>query len=158
MMRKTLLERMLSFREIDENGCWNWTGTKVGSLGYGQTNLGKKRLYAHRAAFELWKHPIPDGMFVCHRCDNPRCFNPDHLFLGTQTDNMRDQVAKGRHYTGERPRGSGHGNATITEDDVRAIRARYAAGASQPKLAREYGQTQCNISKIVLRKFWRHVE
>ena len=158
MGQKSLEERMLSRRSIDENGCWNWTGARAGQGGYGLTNIGPRKLYVHRAAFGLWKHPIPPGLKVLHHCDNPRCFNPDHLFVGTQTDNMQDCVKKGRTNKVRQPCGSGHANATITEDDVRTIRIRYAAGESQSKLAREYGQTQCNISKIVLFQSWRHVQ
>jgi hypothetical protein len=83
------------------SGCWEWVGS-VHPNGYGRMNIGsrsdgtKRNILAHRLAFELFKGEIQDGLFVCHVCDNPICVNPDHLFTGTQTDNMRDCMQKGR--------------------------------------------------------------
>jgi hypothetical protein len=150
--------RLLACRVIDAAGCWNWTGGRAGSGGYGQIRIDGKKTYVHRAAFEAWRHPLAPGFNSLHRCDNPRCFNPEHLFEGTQDDNVKDCVEKGRHRTGERPRGAKHGNATITEADVLTIRVRCAAGESQSVLAREFKQTQGNISKIVLYHAWKHVQ
>jgi hypothetical protein len=76
--------------------CWAWRGYRW--LGYGRVNVGKMPRLAHRVAFELFHGPIPDGLCVCHRCDNPQCCNPGHLFLGTLTDNNRDMTEKGRHH------------------------------------------------------------
>lgn len=87
-------------------GCWNWLGGLFKETGYGKFNAGKGEngktitAYAHRVSYELHTGPIPEGMQVLHRCDNPRCVRPDHLFLGTQLDNMRDMIAKGRHDNG----------------------------------------------------------
>ena len=87
--------------KVDRSGdCWNWTGALI-STGYGHLSVGvgetKTQVLAHRLSY-VWRYgPIPDGFYVCHRCDNPKCVRPEHLFLGNQTDNMRDMAAKGRH-------------------------------------------------------------
>ena len=78
------------------SGCHLWIGAVAG-WGYGSTRIGGKNMRAHRAVWELTNGPIPHGLWVLHRCDNPLCVNPTHLFLGTHTDNMRDAVHKGRH-------------------------------------------------------------
>lgn len=83
----------------DRSGeCWVWTGQTIGKPGfaYGIVTRQQQRTLAHRMAYELTHGPIPEGLFVCHHCDNPPCIRPDHLFLGTHADNMRDMAAKGR--------------------------------------------------------------
>ena len=132
-------------------GCWLWTGT-LGRRGYGVVIRAQKRIRAHRFAWTLEHGAIPDGLWVLHKCDNPRCVRPDHLFLGTHRDNVNDQVAKLRHMRGER-----NGRARFTEAQIQAIREAHAAGATQVALAKQYGTTQPRISAIVLRKLWRHV-
>jgi hypothetical protein len=94
-----------------------------------------------------------EALRVLHRCDNPPCCNPAHLFLGTDADNSDDKVSKSRH-----PHGVTHGRAKLTEDDVRAIRATYAAEpVSQMTLAALYGVNQTIISDVVLRRSWKHI-
>ena len=103
-----------------EGDCWLWLKHKTTSR-YG----GFRNLRANRASYIIHNGPIPDGMYVCHTCDIPHCVNPSHLFLGTQFDNMRDMVAKGRNVN---LKGEAHGRAKVTEDDVRDIREKCAAG------------------------------
>lgn len=134
-------------------GCWNWTGPN--DRGYGYLRRGNKhqpRISAHRLSWELNVGPIPDGLFVCHHCDNPSCIRPDHLFLGTSADNSSDAVRKGRRPTGEQ-----HHNARLTAEQVREIRRRFNDGATTAQLGRAFGVTRQNIRFIVTGKSWRTV-
>jgi hypothetical protein len=134
-------------------GCLEWTGTTVRG-GYGQVRVGRKMVYAHRVAFERSKGEIPEGMFVCHSCDNPPCCNPDHLFLGTHQENMSDKVAKGRQTAMV---GTKNPSSKLTEDDVRQIRKLYADGINMPRLAAVFGVTKQAIYLIVHRRKWQHI-
>lgn len=147
--------------KVDRSGdCWVWTAGKNGR-GYGKFNVGYTRFYAHRFAFLLTFGAIPDGMVVCHRCDTPSCVRPDHLFAGTQQENLRDMAAKGRHPSHAHPhlvRGEQNGFSKLSDDQVREIRARVAAGESRRLLSIEFNTTQTNISNIVLHINWKHID
>ncbi len=165
----TLNERF--WAKVDRAGdCWNWTASQDRD-GYGHVSVNGTLRSAHRVAWELTYGPIPDGMAVCHRCDCTSCVRPEHLFLGTHADNMRDMQRKGRHPNPrgvdhwtrrdpERvPRGEAHGMAKLTSDDVRQIRALYAAGGiSQDRLAEQFHVHRKGISQIIRRIIWKHVE
>lgn len=138
------------------DSCWLWTCSKK-AKGYGQYTVWPGHVVlAHRYAYELMRGPIPDGLGVLHRCDNPPCVNPDHMFLGTRADNNRDMVEKGRaRHSG--PRGEANSSAKLTEDSVRAIRRERADGAKLLTLARRFNVSIHVISAVARRKLWKHV-
>jgi hypothetical protein len=139
---------------VDRRGaeeCWPWTASKTED-GYGyfvDRHSGLDR--AHRYSYYLAAGAFPVELFVLHRCDNPPCVNPAHLFLGTVLDNARDAVSKGRQ-----ARGSRNGNAKVSEDDVRWMRwARAYSGASAPAIARVLGLTKGHVDGIISGRAWR---
>jgi len=162
MTRFTEDEREAAFWRkvtIPAAGCWEFQGGRS-RTGYGYFGIGnKKTMLAHRYAWTITNGPIPAGMNVCHRCDNPPCVRADHLFLETPTGNHADKVAKNRQAKGERVtnRGTNSGMAKLTDADVLDIRRLYAEGVQQIELAPRYGISQGQISKIVLRKTWAHI-
>jgi DNA-binding XRE family transcriptional regulator len=136
--------------------CWFWTGC-ADTCGYGLITIGgrKGRAYpTHRVSFVIHRGPIPPGAKVCHRCDRPPCCNPEHLFLGTQADNVHDMFDKNR-----RPALIGVSNpkAKLTEDQVRYARRRLARGHLASDLARELGVTKTQIGAIKHRRQWKHL-
>jgi hypothetical protein len=155
------LARFLAFIK-QADSCWEWLGTK-NSGGYGSFWLDAKNQRAHRIAYTLWKGPILDGLQVCHHCDNPKCVNPEHLFVGTNLDNMLDCMHKGRHrYCPEdknhlRPRGPKNHAAKLTEADVRQIRERNKMGIPAHRLGPQFGVTPRAIRKVLSGKTWVHV-
>lgn len=168
--------------------CWLWKGS-LGSGGYGQLFThndahGHSRMEgAHRISWQLHYGAIPDGLFICHHCDVRACVRPEHLFLGTQKDNVRDMVDKGRNPSGDQhphhlhpervrrgashgmvlhpeavPRGERNANAKLTADDVRAIRARMSGGETHAVIARDFRVHPQYLHLIAKRKRWAHVE
>jgi len=135
--------------------CWEWIAAKH-RFGYGMLGVDNKVIYAHRFSWQIHFGDIPPGMEVCHSCDNPSCVNPNHFFLGTQTDNVRDMQQKGRHRGGSLP-GESHPQSKLTREQVQAIRKRYAQGGiSQRTLAEQYDMCQSAIGNIVRRKSWKY--
>lgn len=165
------------------DGCWLWTGPRDKD-GYGIFHVDGKNIKAHRYSYELHRGPIPEGLWGLHKCDNPPCVRPDHLYAGTHIDNVNDAVERGRVPTGDRngsrihpekrPRGDQHwarqvsqmptrgaanGRAKISESDVRKIRSLYATGKySQSRLGEMFGLTQSGVGSIVNRRAWNHIE
>lgn len=138
--------------------CWLWMGCRsrrqVGSrtFDYGYAYDGVRIQRAHRLAWQFTNGAIPDGLCVLHRCDNPRCVNPAHLFLGTQRDNAQDRERKGRR---QPARGERSGRAKLTWQQVEQIRSLYTARAfSQTQLAEHFGVHQTAISAVIRRKSW----
>lgn len=144
------------------DGCWEWQAA-IKDTGYGVFQIGKwqasKLVKAHRYAWELTNGAIPDGLWVLHKCDNPKCVRPDHLFLGDAFTNMNDCAAKGRLgsqvHPEARPRGERHWKTKFTQKDVDSIRMRRDSGEMITALASEYGVDRHTISNIFYRRTWR---
>lgn len=149
------LERLMTRVHKTADGHWLWTGSRFGlNREYGQANLDKQRMGAHRAMWILLRGPIPEGLDLLHQCGQTLCVNPDHLRPGTHRQNLEEAVAArgGKHWA---PRGEAHPHAKLTEAQVADIRTRHAAGTMQRVLADEYGVSQPNISYIVRGKKWK---
>jgi len=153
--KKYIQERI----EIDkETGCWNWK-LSVGSHGYGNTKYcGKINTYAcaHRLSYFTYKSEI-GNYHVLHTCDNRRCCNPEHLYLGTQKQNVKDMVYRGRNRNGGN-KGEEIGTAKLTEQQVREIKLRLREGETAPKIAKDYSVSRDAIYKIQWNHYWTHVE
>lgn len=173
--------------KVDASGgsdsCWNWTGGKFwcgyGSFavqsktwfvqGVGFCESTKKQWYAHRLSYTISVGQIPEGVQVLHKCDNRACVNPKHLFLGHNSDNVRDKVLKGRQSRGEKhsiavrasqPRGENAPTSKLTSQQVLEIRSKYkprTRGFGPVSLAKAYGVSAQSIQGIVNRKFWTHI-
>lgn len=167
-MRRRLLTGARSdafWRHVQKGaGCWEWAGTRRPD-GYGVffiAGVGQGR--AHRIAWELTNGPIPEGLYVCHKCDNPPCVRPDHLYIGDQKRNIGDAVARGRT-----PRGKAHHlskidqngernrNAKLTAPQVLAIRRLYLSGVSKHDIAPLYGIHPNSVNRLVSGRRWAHL-
>lgn len=149
--------------------CWLWTAAKAGPrrMQYGVIFYQGKQERAHRVSYKMYVGPIPEGLFVLHTCDVPACVNPDHLWVGTQKQNMHDMIAKGRNLEGEtqpmhlRPacaaRGEESGTSKLTDEEVVAIRELRAEGFTHSYLAARFGVSRRNIGFICRREAWKHV-
>lgn len=146
-LRQRLLRRALP---EPNSGCWLWSGALT-AYGYGRMVYNYQRKVAHRVSWEVHRGPIPGGMCVCHRCDNRACVNPEHLFLGTQRDNMRDMTRKGRRAVG-RVCGS-----NLSERDVLRMRAMRACGFAYREIADAIGTSGSTAARVCLRQVWKHV-
>jgi hypothetical protein len=178
-------ERARFWSKVERHGpdeCWLWSAGRF-RQGYGMFWFQRRNHYANRIAYLSEHGSIPDGLNVLHRCDNPPCCNPAHLFLGTDSDNTADMHSKGRHSFGERHwtvrqpdkvrrgaqhhfnarpetrlRGERNGRAKLTADDVHQIRQMYASGScDKATLARLFKVSDVNVTAIVRYETWRHV-
>jgi len=133
--------------------CWLWTGAKAE---YGKFWHEGRVVSAHRLVYEAMRGPIPDGILVCHHCDNPVCVNPDHLFLGTASANIDDMLQKGRQgYTGRR--GVKNPKGKLHPYQIREIRIKFSQGQSSSRLAKQYGVNKSTINRIINGDLWSHV-
>jgi hypothetical protein len=142
------------WNKVNKTGsCWVWTGSKDKD-GYGiQFTLNGQVWKPHRLSYYLTTGVNPQGQVVCHKCDNPACVNPAHLFLGSQYDNIQDMVNKGRHKFGRSP-GESNPSAKLTEQQVLEIRS--LPGPNR-KIAAQYGVSKCTIDEIRSGRTWRHL-
>lgn len=191
MRHKPVEERFLSSFTKDgpehpvlQTKCWEWTNKAVVD-GYGVIGVNLKQVRAHRFSYVFFVGPIPEGLFVLHKCDNRRCVNPEHLFLGTNQDNMTDKMVKGRHrgskgdangarkhrerlqrgdqhYTRRNPElrvvGERLGHSKLTNELVLEIRRIYPEVRSFKLLAEKYNVSPNTISRVVRRQSWNHVK
>lgn len=147
-----LAKRFLSFVRFDPSGCWIWNGGR-GHFGHGRFHLTTRKPYkivaAHRLAYWMHNGPIQAGLIVCHRCDNPQCVNPNHLFLGTHKDNADDMRAKGRARYGC--------NGKLNIAKVQDIKRRLAAGDRHKDIAADHAISDQTVWLISSGRLWRSV-
>ena len=132
--------------------CWFWTGNKINGYGRLVIYRNSKPTYhiASRVAWTLFRGPIPEGFFVCHKCDTPACVNPDHLFLGKAADNHLDMHQKGRGFIPEPPRGETHPKAILKDKDIKKVQELYATGQySHEQLGKMFGVSRYPIYQAV---------
>jgi len=155
-MKCTLLSRTIK----NENGCWEWQGCKD-SYGYGlirSYDNSKKNIRTHRLSYEIYNGSIPLGMLVCHTCDNVKCCNPDHLWLGTHKDNNEDARKKGRlKGCTDKQIGENSHRAKLTEIQVIEIRSLLLLGKKDTWLSINFGVHIQTIVAIRTRKTWKHI-
>jgi len=151
------------WKKVDVKGpdeCWEWKAG-ITEHGYGRFWRNKRKELAHRSSYEMHYGDIPKGegahgTCVCHSCDNRKCVNPEHLFLGSHTDNMQDMLKKGR---GNRAKGEDSNKSNLREVDIINIRAIYKyTKASHRKLGEIYSVDHATIGHIVNRKTWKHIQ
>jgi hypothetical protein len=136
---------------IPEAGCWVWMGsTQV--RGYGELISNKRKYLAHRASYEAFVGEIPKGMYVCHACDNVACVNPNHLFLGTQKQNLQDMASKGRSTWGEK-----NANSKLTEEQVKEIKHGFVNGKTDIELSVQFNISRSTIYGIRNRRLWGYI-
>jgi hypothetical protein len=152
----TIQDQFQSKYKIKDNGCWEWQGAKA-NHGYGvfrvTINGSNCLLRAHRFSYEQYIGKITSKMMVCHKCDNPCCVNPEHLFLGSAKDNSLDMAKKKRSTFGER-----NPQAKLTEKQVKQIKLMLKKGISSPIIAIKYGVTSGAIRSIATQRIWSHIE
>lgn len=147
------IEDLLSQYTVDVNGCWVWVRSLTRG-GYGQVWYRPRLYRAHRLSYMHHVGPIPAGLDILHKCDNPPCINPDHLYPGTKQDNSDDMVAKGRHRSLQ---GEANPRAKLTEAAVQEIRKYWTDGMTQKAIAPIFGVDRSLVSEVLAGKRWAHV-
>lgn len=145
-------DRLKAKKIVTEDGCWEWSGA-TDKDGYGVMGIRRRGQFrVHRVSFSEYVGEIPIGLMVCHTCDNRKCFNPEHLFVGTAKDNTQDMLLKGR---GFRPSGEDHPNSKVTKKQVEEIKLLRSEGETLSSLADKYGVSFQHISAICRGICWR---
>lgn len=161
-LSKERISSFISRTRQSDSGCIEWIGSVSGSvLKYGRFCIGKLEFKSHRVSWVINFGEIPEGMLVCHHCDNPICVNPDHLFIGDHFDNQRDCQKKFRRKFNTNPRpstqGEKHVRAKITTQDVLEIRELRSNGYTYKDLAKKFNLGKTTISHITKKRNWKHV-
>lgn len=138
---------------VSDSGCWDWIGA-VDAKGYGRFFIAGETRRAHRASYIMHRGIIPSGQIVMHRCDNPGCVNPEHLFVGTYSDNANDMHSKGR---GNNPRGERHFKSKLKNKDIPEIKALRKSGMKIKPLAEIYKVGTSTIRAVIKGRSWKHV-
>lgn len=165
---ETVITYILSKVMIDPNtGCWEWQGERNSKSQYGRCYVKNKHLSAHRVSYAAFNGQIPKGLHICHKCDNPPCCNPAHLFAGTQKENIQDAVRKRRMAYGDRnwarkhpelvKRGEVAGNSKLSDAQVLTIWSMTKWKIEDSEIAREFGISYATVGQIKLGKTWNHV-
>ncbi len=158
------LEQRFWVKVQKSDGCWLWigAGAKFNGERYGTLNYRGRHYGAHQIAWIITHGVIPDSQYVLHTCDNKLCVRPDHLFLGTQIDNIKDMVSKGRSRMQSQPwtilRGSQQNQAKLSEIDVLEIKKSLSNGIQKSVLAKQFGVSHSCISSIAFGRRWKHVK
>jgi len=160
MISERAKKRFYANADTSVDGCWIWKG-QINDRGYGIFFANGKDKKAHRVSYEMHVGPIPEGLMVCHSCDNRPCVRPSHLFAGTAKDNSQDMARKGRSAKGGYCRMPGNKNpaSKINYDDVQEIRRLYESAyePTQKDLADQFGISQSQINRIIKREHWQHI-
>ena len=153
----TVEEKLSLNYKVNKNGCWIWQGA-VTSKGYGSIQIGDgKTESVHRLAYELWVGEIPEGLHVLHKCDTPKCINPDHLFAGTNQDNVTDKINKGRAFTGNH-KGEKNENSKLTNGKISRIKKMIEKGNfNQTEIGKMFDVSRQTICGINRGKRWKHL-
>ena len=152
MIYKSDKDRIFNnINSMTDNGCWEWMGTKLRG-GYGGLSVRGKTWQAHRFSYVVFIGEIPDGMLVCHACDNPSCVNPNHLFLGTHKTNAEDRVKKKRSSVGE-----SFPKSKLKEQEILEIRRYASLGVTRRTLAKMFRVGSTCITYVVNKRTWRHI-